>query len=123
MAFADPQVVVYPTGTNNSLPNVERAGRSSRYALSNEAVVQTIQHSKRPNGTTASMVRIDISKIAADPLVTTVNRKVQASVWVSLNRRVGEFTDAELLDVVKSLTTFLTASTNAASIKLIAGES
>lgn len=122
MAFSDNQVIVFPTGTNNTLPRVEVGATSSKYALSSGAVELEISH-RKDGKTLNSMAKVSNTKIAADPLVTAVNRQVQVKSWFVLSRKIGEYTDAELLDAVKELTTWLSANSYANAIKLIGGES
>lgn len=121
MALSDPQVIVYPTGTNNSLPRIEQGATSATYALGNGSLGLTVSHQKSGKQVN-SMAKVSVNKIAADPLVTTVNRQVGDRAWFVLSRKTGEMTDAELLEGVKALVTWLSASSYANAVKLINGE-
>lgn len=121
MAFADPQSITIggsaktlaraytgtgqgtflESGGDNKLyiePRVSKAGRSVRTAtLSN-------------------------SKVTADPLVSTTNIRVNATVRLVIDRPAQGYSDADILDLVKGLIAWGTATTDASLKKLIAGE-
>jgi len=116
MAFADPQSVPFPTLGTVSLPRVSESP-NGEYLSSDSTVSLLVRHS-RGNRTT-STASVKVSKVAADPYVTGVNRPVNCVVSVTVNRPVQGFTAAELLDVYKGLVANLAASTDTNIKKLI----
>lgn len=120
MAFADPQSVTIAT-VAQSLPRVGSNDTHSIYRKDDSTVKLTIEH--RPGKTrTQSRIRLDFTKIAADPLMAGVNREV-GTTWQLLNDRpnVG-LTAAEIKDVGMALVAYANASTGANLTKLLGGE-
>jgi hypothetical protein len=68
-----------------------------------------------------SLVKLTITKIAADP-ITAVNNEISMTVHAVIDSpRVG-FTDVEIKDGLLGLTTWHTATSAANSVKVIGGE-
>lgn len=118
--FADPQSVTI-NAVANSLPAVSRGANNSSYKKDDGTVVLTASHiyGKRTRRT----ARIDFSKIAADPLISAQNIKYSMSAYLVVDLPPTGFTITEAQYIVSALTTWLTASSNANSIKLLGGES
>lgn len=69
------------------------------------------------------VVRVDVSRIASDPLAPAINATSSMSAYLVVDVPIVGFTVAEQVGVVTGLNTWLTASTNAALTKFIGGES
>lgn len=66
---------------------------------------------------------VTFTKNATDPFTAEVTQQ-SASLIVAFDEpKVVSFTDAELVDCLTGLTTWLSASTNANALKLLGGES
>jgi hypothetical protein len=68
------------------------------------------------------VARVEFGKIVTDPLVSTTNVLAQGSVTLTIDVPPSGFSATEQKELAVSLLSFLTASSNAALIKLIAGE-
>lgn len=95
MSLADPLSVTI-SGVTSSLPKTQVEGKRSIYTSGDGLIVVTASHDigKRQR----SMLRLDTSKLAADPFRPSENRKVSMSTYVVLDVPVdGGYTDAEAL--------------------------
>ena len=118
MALADPQSITIG-GTATSLPRTDGPNPGIFMSADGTTTMRVIPvNGKRHRRT----VRVDFTKIAADPL-TAVNKRVSGSVYVVVDFPVDGFTQTELVDQVKALSDWLTASTNANTIKVLNSES
>lgn len=116
MAFSDPQTVTI-SGTPNSLPRVGSPGVNSGGFSTPEGTVQlkvSHQIGKRHRRT----VRLEHSKIAADPL-TSANSKFSMTAYVVFDTPVVGYSVTEATAVINGLVAWLT-SANAA--KVLGGE-
>ncbi len=121
MAFSDPQSVTIGTVPGAvSLPRTNtgsNVGTFTNYDAKTVLKVQT-NYGKR----TRREARIDFSKVVTDPLVTTTNVLVSGSVRFNIDIPPAGFSAAEQKDLAVALLTWLTATSNANLIKVIAGE-
>jgi len=119
MAFADPQSVTI-NSVANSLPRVGSGPFSGQFQNAEGTVKLSISHSvgKRARRT----VRIDYSKIAADPL-TAENTEFSMSTYVVMDVPLRGFTVTEQKQIVDALTAWLTASSGANVTKVLGQES
>jgi len=120
MAFADPQSLPI-FGVTETLPRVSTGVNNSTYQAASGAVKMTVAHQygKRTRRT----IRIQHTKTTPDPLIETHNIRVSASVYVVVDIPAGgAYTNAEVKDLCVALSSYLTASTNANSLKLAGGE-
>ena len=118
--LADPQSVTI-NSVANSLPAIARGVNTSAYQKDDGLVKLSIAHSygKRTRRT----VRLDHSKIAADPLVSAQNIKYSMSAYLVIDTPVTGYTVAEAKQIVDGLTAYLTASTGAKVTSVLGGES
>lgn len=118
--LADPQSVTI-NSVANSLPAVARGINQSSYQKDDGNVVLSVSHQygKRTRRT----VRLDFSKIAADPLVSAQNIKYSMSTYLVIDTPITGFTVAEAKLVVDGLTAYLTASSGAKVTSVLGGES
>lgn len=120
MAFADPQKVKV-TESEATLPRVSTGDFESEYLSSDGTVHLKISTS---NGRRKRHVaRVDLSKITEDPFDSTQNVEVSTSAYLVVDRPLAGFTNAELKKVVEGLVGFLSASTYAATDKILGSES
>lgn len=101
--FTDPQSVTID-GTPISLPRVSVGNRTATYESGAGTHTMSISHTNGKR--TRSVVRLEVSKNAADPFNPSTNRPYSMSTYLVVDAppNVG-FTDAELEDIVLGLTT------------------
>lgn len=120
MALSDPQSITIGANTRSAArTSVNPTG--SVYSDVANGVTFTV--STLLNKRQRTVVRVDLEKIAGDPFVTTLNRKVAASAYLVLNAPLSGFTQAELKDLCLSVSTWMTAGSSANLIKAIGRES
>lgn len=119
MAFADPQSV--NDGSAHSLARTGQGLDSGAFRNTTDGFEMKISHSygKRVR----HEIRLDQTKIVADPLFAANNIPVGASVYLVVNHPNSGFTPAQLVSLTTALLGNLTASTNANLTKLVGGES
>lgn len=119
MSFTDPQSVTI-NAVANSLPRVSSGTNSGVFSKDDGTVKLSISHAygKRARRT----IRIDHSKIAPDPFVSTTNARYSMSAYIVVDVPLTGYTNAEAKQVVDGLTAYLTASTGARISQLLGGE-
>lgn len=119
MAFADPQSITI-NAIANTLPRVSSGVSSGAFASGDGTVRLTVSHSigKRSRRT----IRLDHSKVAADPFVTGVNGKYSMSTYVVVDTPPVGYSNAEIKQIVDSLTAYLVATSGARVAQLLGGE-
>jgi len=120
MAFTDPQSITISSVTT-SLPRVNSGNRQSEYASADGLIKLTASHVQGRR--LRQVLRIDHSKITADPFIPANNALVSMSNYVVFDRPPAGYTNAEALAVYNGFKTLFTASTDAAITKLLGGES
>jgi len=119
MAYADPQSVTV-NGSASALARTSFGSNSGAFTKDDGTVKLEVSHQYGKR--TRRSARVTTSKIASDPLNATQNLRLSASVYIVVDVPVGGFTATEQKDLITSLTTWLTASTNANALKLVGGE-
>lgn len=116
--FADPQSVTI-SGSATSLPRTGVAPSGATYTSSDGNTKLTVSHQngKRNRRT----VRLDIRKIAADPLLDGVSREYSMSAYLVIDHPTVGFTGTEVVANVKALTDYL--GTAGLVAKIFGGES
>lgn len=118
--LTDPQSVTPTGGSAVSLPTIGRGPTSSVYQSADGTTTLTVSH------TFASrkryQVRLDFSKIAADPLISAQNIKYSMSAYLVIDVPQTGFTVAEAMAQTGGLLAFLSASTNAKVTTILGGE-
>jgi len=119
MAFNDPQSLTL-AGAAVSLPRTSSADGSGAFTSNDGTAKLTVsnQYGKRIR----RQARVSYSKVAPDPLIASQNIRYSASVYMVVDQPVTGFTVAELSDIVKAFSTWLSANTNANTTKLLGGE-
>jgi hypothetical protein len=120
MALSDPQSLTIGSDTY-SLPRVSVLERGSIFALSDGDIQFKVSHQKGKRN--RSVVRIDETIIAADPLVPTTNYATSMSVQLVVDTPLIGFDVATRKAVVDALVAWLSASSGANLTKVLGGES
>jgi len=120
MSLADPNSVTI-SGATTSLPRTSVGEDRSEYTSADSLIQLAASHDygKRVR----RMLRLDVSKITADPFDTSQNVKVGMSVYTVFDLPPAGYTNAEALAVWVGYNTLATATSNAVITKLLGGES
>jgi hypothetical protein len=120
MAFADPQSVTI-SGVTSSLPRVSSGNGTGAFQdnTGNIKLSASNTYGKR----TRRMIRLDSSKIAADPLLAGVNVIASMSTYLVIVTPVSGFSVADEKAVVDAILAYLSASSSAKVGQLLGGES
>jgi len=119
MAFADPQSVTI-NAVANSLPRLSSDHNSGSFSKDDGLVKLTVSHNYGKR--TQRMIRLEHSKIAADPLMASTNVKSSMTVKVMVDQPQVGYTVAEAKLIVDALVAYLTASSGARVTQLLGGE-
>lgn len=120
MAFADPQSVTVVGGAV-SLPRVSSGSNTGTFQSADANTRLTLSHS--PGGKrTRRSVRIDLRKIAADPLTSANNLQFSMSAYLVVDVPNLGYTTADEVTNVAGLCSWLTATSNAKLTQLMGGE-
>lgn len=124
MSFSDPQSVTI-NAVAQSLPRVSLGSYTSTYQKDDRTVILKVAHqyTGKKKDRIRTAVRLDQVKIAADPLLVTVNNTYQASVSLIIDRPTAGFSAAEIKYIVDALLGNLQATSGANIVKAIAMES
>lgn len=121
MSFSDPQSVTI-NAVAQSLPRVYSGPYEGRYQKDDRTVALQVKHTLSKDRV-RSLIRLDQTKIAADPLVTTVNVQYGAAVYLVIDRPLAGFSNTEVKYLTDAFALWLTTSSSANAIKAIALES
>lgn len=119
MSFADPQSVTV-NAVAISMPRTSSGTNSGVFTSADGNSRMSVAHAygKRTRRT----IRLDTSKVAADPLLTTQNVKSSSSVYLVVDAPIAGFTNTELKQQVDGFLAALTASSGAKITQLLGGE-
>lgn len=119
MALSDPQSVTIGANVRSTARTIDNPS-SSVYTDSDNGVTFTVgtQATKRRR----TSVRVDLEKIAPDPFVTTINRKLSSSAYLVVDSPLTGFTKTELKDLALAISTWMTAGSSANLLKALGGE-
>lgn len=120
MALADPTVTI--SGSAIALPRTGSGMREGEFTSADGLTKMTVRHTSG-NRRSRHFIRLDNSKIAADPLLAGVNVKSSLSSWLVIDAPETGYTIADQKAVVDAFTAFLTASTGAKVTQLLGNES
>jgi hypothetical protein len=121
MSFSDPLSVTI-SGVTTPLPRISVGDDKSEYQSGDGLIRVEASHQYKVERT-RRMLRLDTSKITADPFRPSENRAVSMSSYVVFDTPKVGYTAAEVLAAWVGLNTLLTANTNAVVSKLLGGES
>jgi hypothetical protein len=120
MAFSDPQVVTISAGAND-LHRVG-AGKDQSWYRTNNGLV-TLSASHQYGKRVRRNLRLDHSKVAANPFDSTLNAKYSMSTYIVFDVPVVGYTVADQKAVWDGFHTYLGATSGAIVSKLLGGES
>lgn len=120
MAYADPQSITISAATS-SLPRTNVGNNGSEY-LSADGLIKLTANSAYGRRT-RRVLRVDHSKITADPFIPAQNTKVSMSNYIVFDVPVAGYTNAEALAVYTGFKAMFTASSDLLITKLLGGES
>jgi hypothetical protein len=120
MAFADPQSIKI-SGTTTSLPRVSVGKFESQYESADGRIdlKAASQYGKRTRRT----IRVDTSKLTADPFIPANNTEVSSSVYLVFDIPVAGYTAAEMKAVYDGFIEAIQASSSKLITQLLGGES
>jgi hypothetical protein len=121
MAFSDPQKVKVDGSTEVELPRVDTGNMSSEY-LKDDGSVRLLL-STADGRRKRHVARIDLSKVIASTLNPSQNEEASASAYLVVDRPKTGYSNDELRKLVEGLNTFLSATSYAATKKLLGSES
>lgn len=119
MAYTDPQTVTI-NAVANVLPRTSNGVNAGAFTKDDGNVRLSVSHAYGKR--TRRSARIDFSKIAADPLISSTNIKYSMSAYLVVDVPVTGFTVAEAKQIIDGFTTWMTASSGANITKLLGGE-
>lgn len=125
MALSDP-ISITLNSTAVSLPKTSMVESRSSYTKDDGTVKVTVSHQDVGRNSTAktrSVIRLDTTDVAADPLLAGVNREAPFEAYLVIVRPKVGITLAAQKDKVKGLLTLITASSDAVLTKVLGGES
>lgn len=119
MSFTDPQSLTI-AAVAVPLPRISTGPNTSTYGSNDGLVVLSASHAygKRTRRT----MRVNHSKIAADPLTAGINVKSSMSVYIVVDTPLTGYTVPQQKEIVDAFAAFMTASTGVAVTKLLGGE-
>jgi len=122
MSLPDPNSITI-SGATTPLPRTHVDGDEARYTSADGLIQLRADHDYKSGKRIRRLIRLDVSKITADPFDTSQNVKVGMSVHTVFDLPAAGFTNAEALAIWVGFNTNLTASSNSAISKLLGGES
>lgn len=124
MSFADPLVLTIG-GTAHTLNRISSTDLRAVYQSADGTKNVTISHQKtgKNQSRVRSLWKYTETRFAADPFVPTQNISIQDSIHVVIDRPVTGFTQTDVVNQFSAIVTSLTATSNAAVIKLYGMES
>lgn len=119
MAYSDPQTVTI-NAIANTLPRVGSGVNTGSFSKDDGNVKLGVSHAYGKR--TRRVARIDHSKIAPDPLISSTNIKYSLSAYLVVDVPVTGYTIAEQKQIIDGLITWLSATSGANTTKLLGGE-
>jgi len=122
MSFTDPLSITISAATS-PLPRIDVDGNKAVYQSGDGLIRVTADHEESKDSRTRRLLRVDHSKLSADPYKPTQNVKVSMSHYIVFDVPVAGYTTAEQLAVYTGFKSMYSASTDALITKLLGGES
>nr|QDH90276.1 MAG: hypothetical protein H2RhizoLitter491008_000002 [Leviviridae sp.] len=120
MSFTEPLSITV-SGVTSSLPRVGMEDNSSEYLSSDGLRKITASHDYGKR--TRRLLRLDSSKVTADPFKPSENVKVSMSCYIVFDLPVAGYSNAEALAEYTGFKGLYTATTDQMITKLLGGES
>lgn len=122
MSFADPLSITIG-GVTTSLPKTSVEGDKTEYTSGDGTIKVSVDHDYKSGGRTRRVLRVDTAKVSADPFKPDQNVTRTMSFYIVFDTPPAGYTAAEQLAVASGLIALMTATSNAALVKLLGGES
>lgn len=120
MSFSDPLSITI-AGITSALPRVSVGEDSSEYQSSDGLIVVSANHNYGKR--TRRVLRLDTSKLTADPFKPAENVKVSMSNYIVFDTPPAGFSAADVLAAYVGFKTLFSATSDAMIVKLLGGES
>jgi len=120
MSFTDPLSLTI-SGITTPLPRTSVGDDESEYTSGDGLLKLSASHTYGKR--TRRLLRVDSSKVTADPFKPTENVKVSMSYYIVFDMPQAGFTAADGLAVFVGANTLFTATSNQMISKLLGGES
>jgi len=120
MSFTDPLSITISAVTT-PLPRISVGDDESEYQSGDGLIKVTASHSYGKR--TRRVLRVDTSKITADPFKPAENVRVSMSNYIVFDVPPAGYTPTEALAVYTGFKTLFSASSDAMIVKLLGGES
>lgn len=119
MALSDPQSVTI-SGTPVSLPRTSSSPNAGEFTSGDGLVKEVVSHQYGTRN--RHLVRLNHSKVAADPFQSSLNAKYSMSTYIVIDVPQVGYTVAEAKAVVDGLLAQLSATSGTLITKIIGGE-
>lgn len=121
MSYADPQTVTVAT-VASTLPRTSSGTNSGVFTTGDGTTKLTVSH--QYGNRNRRTIRLDFSKIAPNPLVSTQNVGRSGSVYAVADFPTDGFTNTEIADRLVALADYIKSGTGATSVvnKFVGGE-
>lgn len=120
MSFADPQTITI-SGVTTPLPKVSTEGDETIYQSADGLIQMLASHDMGKRN--RHLLRLNHSKLTADPFIPTQNVKVSMSNYIVFDIPPAGYSAAEQLAIYTGFKNQFSAATDALIVKLLAGES
>jgi len=120
MAYADPQTITI-SGVTSSLPRISTEGDEVVYQSADGLIQMLASHDSGKR--LRHLLRVNHSKLTADPFIPAENVKVSMSCYIVFDVPPVGYTAAEQLAVYTGFKTQFSAGSDLLITKLLAGES
>jgi hypothetical protein len=121
MAFTDPLSITVGASGAISLPRTTVEKNGSTYTSADGLVDVSASHAYGRR--TRRVLRVDHSKLTADPFIPAQNAKVSMSCYMVFDVPPAGYTNAQQLEVYAGFKALYTASSDSLINKLLGGES
>lgn len=122
MALADPLSVTIDKEAIQ-LSRIATGDTSGKFQSNDKSVTLLVRPRTTAAGRRANVIQLRKKKVTTDPLVSTTNVEVEASVAVTVNLPASGFTSTDVANLYAALAGLLTGSSNAVLNKIVNGES
>lgn len=119
MAFSDPQTLTI-NSVATSLPRTSFTANSGAFTTADGTVKLSISHQNGKRN--RHVIRVDHSKVAADPFISSQNTKFSMSGYVVIDVPPTGYTVTEAKQIIDALAAYLTASSGGNITRVLGGE-
>jgi hypothetical protein len=120
MSFTDP-IALTINAVPYTLPKVSTQGDDTTYQTSDGLIVVRASHEGGKRN--RHLLRIDHSKVTADPFIPAENVKIGMSNYLVFDVPLSGYTATEALQIYQGFKAWFSASSDAVITKLLGGES